>query len=608
MKNFGYWLFGADMNKVNLETLHKNGVTDIFLNYYAFTAHGESKVTSWIKKAKNNINVHIWVQCFYDGSWHNPKTTNLNAKLKEIKKYAAIANVKGIHLDYLRYPGTAYKTEGGADAITNFVKTVRKQNPKTFLSCAVMPETECKKYYGQDIDALAKTVDAIIPMQYKGNYKAGTDWLKSTTKFFSAKAKIWSGLQSYKSDDNPTALSANEILTDAKTCLTTGAKGIVLFRYGLSPNVNFTSLQDKATTTTTTKSTGISAANIKTMAVTVKKYVESNKKLPSTVTVGNVKYTWPQVWYILSWHVNNLGRSLSSVPNVKTCVKAVGDSINEEVYPSDFNDQSKRVVQYIKQNGQAPNYVTSVKSKKRVRPRVSIDALARIIVWYYSHNKTLPNYCTYNSGRFKDTSSSSNNTAQSTTNNCENPYTSSPHYLNQGAGALGQITPYDCGPHCIHQGLKKFGVTNISESELMSYCGTTTSGTSHDGLETGIAKAAKKAGIKINVTWKSFSEMGKTDAERFKAIGQLMCKKNVYVFFHLWYSAAGQGIDDDDGCGHYETSDKINIKTGYLRALNSLGSRQGNGYYGHLQDRKFSIQSHYISGISQKSICIMTKG
>ena len=135
MKNFGYWVFGADMLKVNLETLKKNGVTDLFLNYYAFETHGESKVAAWIKKANaQKINVHIWVQCFYDGTWHNPKTSNLDAKLKEIKKYANIANVKGVHLDYLRYPGTAYKTSGGADAITNFVKKVRSQNPDIFLS------------------------------------------------------------------------------------------------------------------------------------------------------------------------------------------------------------------------------------------------------------------------------------------------------------------------------------------------------------------------------------------------------------------------------------------------------------------------------------------
>ena len=112
-KHFGYWVFGKDMESVNLKTLKNNGVTDIFLNFYAFTVHGESKVLSWIKSAKDNkIDVHIWMQCFYDGEWRNPKTTDLTSKLKEAKKYANLSGVKGVHLDYLRYPGNAHKTEG----------------------------------------------------------------------------------------------------------------------------------------------------------------------------------------------------------------------------------------------------------------------------------------------------------------------------------------------------------------------------------------------------------------------------------------------------------------------------------------------------------------
>ena len=240
-KHFGYWVFGSDMNKVNLTTLKKNGVTDLFLNYYAFEAHGETKVKTWIKKAKaQNINVHIWVQCFYNGKWINPATASLTSKLNEIKKYTKIDGVYGIHLDYLRYPGNAYKTTNGATAITNFVKKVRSQNPKIFLSCAVMPEKETKKYYGQDITALAKTVDCIVPMQYKGNYKSNTTWLKEITKFFlDSKATIWSGFQGYKSDNDTTLLSSNELLTDAKACLNSGAKGIVLFRYGMSATINY---------------------------------------------------------------------------------------------------------------------------------------------------------------------------------------------------------------------------------------------------------------------------------------------------------------------------------------------------------------------------------
>lgn len=593
MKHFGYWVFGKDMYNVNLETLKKNGVTDIFLNYYAFEVYAKSKVVAWIKKAKaQKINVHIWVQCFYnDGKWQNPKTTNLTSKLKEIKGYANIEGVYGIHLDYLRYPGNAHKTSGGADAITAFVKKVKSQNPKTFLTCAVMPENEDdKKYYGQDIAALGKIVDAILPMQYKGNYSSGTSWLQATTKYFSKYATVWSGLQTYKSDDDPTQLSTKELLADSKTCLNNGAKGVILFRYGICPTINFTPLQPKTTVE-------LSSANIKSIANTVKKYIDKNKKLPSSVTINSKKYTWPQLWYIFSYAVTYPGKSLSKVPAVKKSPKVDGKVINEKITASDYKDQAKRILQYIKQKGHAPPFVTTVKSKTRVRPRVSIDALARAVVYYYEKKKLLT--VTFNSKRFKSSSKP--------TTTCPGPrYTSSPHWTEQGAGYLGQINPYNCGPHSVRQSIKKFGI-NISESTLASWAGTTTSGTDHDGINTAIAMAAKKAGVKIDVEWKNFSELGSSDAARFKALGELLCQKNVAAFLHILYSGAGDYYDPDDECGHYEPLDRVNVETKYVRALNSLGSRDGYGYYGHLQDRTFNLEAQYISGISQKSVCILRK-
>ena len=56
-----------------------------------------------------------------------------------------------------------------------------------------------------------------------------------------------------------------------------------------------------------------------------------------------------------------------------------------------------------------------------------------------------------------------------------------------------------------------------------------------------------------------------------------------------------------------DTLKKNNVETKYVRALNSLGSRDGYGYYGHLQDRTFNLEAQYISGISQKSVCILRK-
>ncbi|WP_296882086.1 putative glycoside hydrolase [uncultured Methanobrevibacter sp.] len=562
------------MTSVNLETLKKNGVTDLFLNFYAFEAHGESKVKSWIKKAKaQKINVHIWVQSFYDGEWHNPKTMNLTSKLKEIKGYANIEGVKGIHLDYLRYPGNAYKTDGGADAITNFVKKVRSQNPKVFLSCAVMPENDCKKYYGQDISALGKIVDTIIPMQYKGNYKAGTEWLKSTIKLFSGKATIWSGLQTYKSDDDPTKLSASELLSDAKTCISNGAKGVILFRYGLCPTINFTSLQDK-------KTVALSSDNIKTMAVTVKKYVDEHKKLPSSVTVNGKKYTWPQVWYVLSYAVNNLGKSLTSVPNVKSSIKANGNVINEKVYPSDFKDQSKRVVQYIKQNGQVPNYVRTVKSKKRVRPRVSIDALARILVYYYSHKNTLPDYCNYNSSRF---SSAKSKYGHATKSGCDN---------------MGQNNGVYCGPHSMQECIRNLTGKVISQSTLASWAGTGSGGTDHQGLETAIAKAAKQLNVKLTCKWYSFSELG------WDGIKKILASQNQDCVIHNLYRYK-PGVYGGDG--HYEVVNAVNDSN--INVQNSLGNRSCNDCYcGYIEYRSKSDFETYISGISQKSVLVITRG
>ena len=399
-KHFGYWIFGKDMGNVDLAALHKYGVTDVFLNFYAFTVHGGSKVVSWISKAKsNNINVHIWVQCFYDGGWINPKTANLNSKLAEIKKYANVKGVTGVHLDYLRYPGNAYKTSGGADTITNFVKKVRAQNPNVFLSCAVMPEDSSKYYYGQDIEALGKVVDAVLPMQYKGNYNAGSSWLASTTKSFSKKATIWSGLQTYKSDDDPTVLSGSELLGDCKTCLDNGASGVVLFRYGLTSSINFNSLVS-GNTSTSKNSNSISAGEIKSLAVKVKDYVETNKKLPSNVSVNGKKYSWSQVAYILCFAVNNLGKSLNVI-NVKASEKATGDNVNEKIYADDYKDIAKRTYNWIRTNKQCPNYATTKKSGKRLRPRVFIYMLARIVVYYYNHNKVLPAYASVNSKYFK---------------------------------------------------------------------------------------------------------------------------------------------------------------------------------------------------------------
>ena len=47
LKGYGYWLNGRDMKVVNLNDLSKKGTTDIFLNFYSITLHGQKEVVSW---------------------------------------------------------------------------------------------------------------------------------------------------------------------------------------------------------------------------------------------------------------------------------------------------------------------------------------------------------------------------------------------------------------------------------------------------------------------------------------------------------------------------------------------------------------------------------
>ena len=257
--NNGFWVFGADMKKINLATVAKHGVNNILLNFKAFDLHGKSAVVSFIKKAKSyGIKVHIWMQAFYyNGKWHSPvysdgsfKYSYFKTKINEAKKYAKVSGVAGVHMDYLRFPGTAYKHTNGVKAINYFTKEVSKAvhkiNSKLIVSAAIMPEPSSNKYYyGQDIPTISKYLDVLVPMIYKGNYGTGRNWIKSTTSTFisqSKSAEVWSGLQSYHSDSDVSKLSASELKGDSKYAQSGGATGVILFRYGLINFFNFNSL------------------------------------------------------------------------------------------------------------------------------------------------------------------------------------------------------------------------------------------------------------------------------------------------------------------------------------------------------------------------------
>jgi len=250
----GIWVKGNHMNDVDLDTLSKYGITDVFLHSSAVDIYGEKNVTNWIKKANSkNIKVHIWVQCFYDKGWINPINTTtkefnypyFNKKLEKIEKLAAIDGVGGIQLDYIRYPGNAYEYSysnevTASNAITKFVAMVSENlDDNLTLSVTVMPEREGSKYYGQDHHALSWYVDVVVPMAYSGNYNENSIWIKNVASYFK-QAAIWSnvciGIQTYVSDVNQTSLPADQLHDNLQAALDGGADGIALFTWELMKN------------------------------------------------------------------------------------------------------------------------------------------------------------------------------------------------------------------------------------------------------------------------------------------------------------------------------------------------------------------------------------
>ena len=324
----------------------------------------------------------------------------------------------------------------------------------------------------------------------------------------------------------------------------------------------------------------IKTKEIKKIAKKVKKYVKKHNKAPKSVKVNNKEYSKGQCLYILAYAILHPKEDFK-VKNVKWANNPVDTVIKEKISKSDYLDQAKRLIQFINQNGKAPNYVRSVKSQTKINPDLILYAFSKIVLSYYKHDK-LPKTCKYYSKVFK----------KSNKNNCKNPYKSSPHPTKSGCDGMGQNTGYYCACAALQHSLFKFGI-NVSQSKLAKWAGTTTSGTSHEGIRTAVAMVNKKYGVNITVKEVNFSDIG------IKGLAKLICKNNVDVITHVLYR---------NRWGHYESINEINVKNNMFKILNSLGSKCGSSCYcGYVEERSLANEKSYISGISQKSIIILTK-
>lgn len=339
---------------------------------------------------------------------------------------------------------------------------------------------------------------------------------------------------------------------------------------------------------------------ILTKAKAIKKEMESKGQLETS----------PKWSYYIGSSILNPDKNIGKI-SFDNASDPTGTKINQTIQKSDYVTLTKNIVTFVGNNKKLPNYATYKKDK--IERDLYAYMLAKVLV-FYDENKRLPNTVGVNyevlkakaQTNQKKTTNKQKSTSK-TASKCSNPYKSSPHYLTEGCNRLGQCTAYFCAPHCIHQVLKKFGVTDISESQLASWAGTTVSGTDHGGIETAIAKAAKKKDMKLKVEWHYMSDFGKTTSEQFKALAKKACQSNIGIFFHIGYQGSGKSANGQV-FGHYEGLDTFNIVTKQVRALNSLGNKCGSGYCGHTQWRDYGLEKHYINNkVGVKSVCVITK-
>lgn len=254
----GIWLWSKYMNEVDLDELKTKGIGNIILHEVAFERHGEDSTMTFISNAEQKgIRVHVWFQCFYNnGTWFNPVDDENNRYMQEyFDKVIARAvhyadlGVKGIHLDYIRFGGTAYKHNPSEEitavgCVTEFCRQIdsalNAKNPAVVLSAALMPEPDSEYYYGQDPSQMGQYIDILMPMIYRHSptyAKGGENWASDVARFFvekGAPAQVWAGTTTYTGDDGVVReMAPEDMVRDCEDFYGTGVRGVVLFRYGI---------------------------------------------------------------------------------------------------------------------------------------------------------------------------------------------------------------------------------------------------------------------------------------------------------------------------------------------------------------------------------------
>lgn len=462
------WLNAEDVANLNITKIKGAGITDIFVKCNISSSTYQKTLKNIMTIFKDSgIRVNAMITCFLDasGKWINPAGTTYTYTVKTTKKVAvktpykswykswykyrghwyykwkyvwktkttyktvtttqkktglnttyntqvlnAISNivkncgVDGINLDYLRYPGTAYKYTKSTQNITSFVKSVynsvKSINSSVAVSADVMPEGKTNAYYyGQNYTEIAKYIDFMVPLVYKGSYgynssagtsssgKNGTTWIGNAISYIVSQVNgkpVVASLQTYRSDKNTTAIPINELQNDINAAANNGASGYVLFKYGRITSDFFKNPNNPTVTFTPNQ--------IQAAAASIQSFIDTNKKLPNYVTVGTTQVSIEDLLNLMVTsllQLNNKNNTSVTFKNISSPGNPTGDSINGTISKVEYLSIAQRINSFIDSNCAAPNYAVSSLGNIQYE---SIIYMYSTILKLYNTTGELPDY------------------------------------------------------------------------------------------------------------------------------------------------------------------------------------------------------------------------
>ncbi|MDO5820602.1 MAG: transglutaminase domain-containing protein [Methanobrevibacter sp.] len=149
------------------------------------------------------------------------------------------------------------------------------------------------------------------------------------------------------------------------------------------------SVKSAANSNTSTANNGnskyIKASSIINESSTFVKYVETNGKLPSSVTINNKNYTSPQFLYLMCKALNDTGSRKIMAKSVKNPTSLKYSLKTGSIKKSEYKKLSANVIKYIDRYKKAPNTINS--SKGKIPYTQFILAIARNLAYHNSNKK-----------------------------------------------------------------------------------------------------------------------------------------------------------------------------------------------------------------------------